>query len=180
MTACLSSVASVFFSRDKLRKVHLERFCYSRDLFILLFINWQLHGMFCKIKPDRPPFCSFNTIGVFWVSFFSPFVFFFSFFSFWIQRTAVLASRRSYLDRWTYSSRSSVPSYHLHLQSDPASLECHGTTDKERKDYHQSRSTWICAEVRNDLFLLFSTCEWGPPLCVACTSPWLNFFLVYK
>jgi hypothetical protein len=23
--------------------------------------------MFCMIKPDRPPYCSWNTIGVFWV-----------------------------------------------------------------------------------------------------------------
>ena len=65
------------------------------------------------------------------------------FFSSWIQRTAVLAPRRSYLDCWTYSSRSSIPSHHLHLQSDPASFERHGTTDQERKDYHQSRSIYL-------------------------------------
>ncbi|KAF9257679.1 NADPH oxidase isoform 2 [Marasmius fiardii PR-910] len=35
-------------------------------LFIVFFINWQLHGMYCMIKPDRPPYCSSNTIGVFW------------------------------------------------------------------------------------------------------------------
>ena len=142
MTTCLAAI--VFFSRDKIRKVHFERFWYAHHLFILLFINWQLHGMFCMIKPDRPPFCSYNSVGVFWVSFF-PLLSFSLLFSFWIQQTAVLASRRIYLDRWTYSSRSSVPSYHLHLQSDPASLECHGTTDQERKDYHQSWS--ICLPV---------------------------------
>ncbi|KAH9987187.1 NADPH oxidase [Russula vinacea] len=26
----------------------------------------MLHGMFCMIKPDRPPYCSWNSIGVFW------------------------------------------------------------------------------------------------------------------
>jgi hypothetical protein len=68
MTTCLAAI--VYFSRDKIRKIHFERFWYSHHFFILLFINWQLHGMFCMIKPDRPPFCSFNTVGVFWVSFF--------------------------------------------------------------------------------------------------------------
>jgi predicted ferric reductase len=56
----------VFFALEKRRRAHFERFWYSHHLFIVFFINWQLHGMFCMIKPDRPPYCSFNTIGVFW------------------------------------------------------------------------------------------------------------------
>jgi len=56
----------VWFAREKRRRANFERFWYSHHLFIVFFINWQLHGMFCMIKPDRPPFCSFNTIGVFW------------------------------------------------------------------------------------------------------------------
>jgi NADPH oxidase len=56
----------VWFSIEKRRRSHFERFWYSHHLFIVFFINWQLHGMFCMIKPDRPPFCSPNTIGVFW------------------------------------------------------------------------------------------------------------------
>ena len=68
MTICLGVI--VLFSRVKVRNEHFERFWYSHHLFIVLFINWQLHGMFCMIKPDRPPFCSPNTVGVFWVSFF--------------------------------------------------------------------------------------------------------------
>ena len=52
------------------RKANLERFWYLHHLFIVLFINWRVHGMFCTIKPDRPPFCSPNTVGVFGVSFF--------------------------------------------------------------------------------------------------------------
>ena len=58
----------VYFAMEKRRRAHFERFWYSHHLFIVFFINWQLHGMFCMIKPDRPPYCSFNTIGVFWVS----------------------------------------------------------------------------------------------------------------
>jgi len=58
----------VWYAREKTRRAHFERFWYSHHLFIVFFINWQLHGMFCMIQPDRPPFCSFNTIGVFWVS----------------------------------------------------------------------------------------------------------------
>ncbi|KAK7038179.1 FAD-binding FR-type domain-containing protein [Favolaschia claudopus] len=43
-----------------------EKFWYMHHLFIPFFILWQFHGMFCMIKPDRPPFCSYKTIGVFW------------------------------------------------------------------------------------------------------------------
>jgi len=59
----------VWYAIEKRRrqpKGGFERFWYTHHLFIVFFINWQLHGMFCMIKPDRPPYCSFNTIGVFW------------------------------------------------------------------------------------------------------------------
>ncbi|EIN14526.1 NADPH oxidase B [Punctularia strigosozonata HHB-11173 SS5] len=64
MTVALGIMA--WFARESSRRAHFERFWYSHHLFIVFFINWQLHGMFCMIKPDRPPYCSFNTIGVFW------------------------------------------------------------------------------------------------------------------
>lgn len=56
----------VWYAREQKRRANFERFWYTHHLFIVFFINWQLHGMFCMIQPDRPPFCSFNTIGVFW------------------------------------------------------------------------------------------------------------------
>jgi NADPH oxidase len=56
----------VTFAVEKNRRANFERFWYSHHLFIVFFICWQLHGMFCMIKPDRPPYCSYNTIGVFW------------------------------------------------------------------------------------------------------------------
>jgi len=56
----------VYYAIEKRRRTRFEAFWYTHHLFIVFFINWQLHGMFCMIKPDRPPFCSFNTIGVFW------------------------------------------------------------------------------------------------------------------
>ncbi|KAF8878074.1 NADPH oxidase [Infundibulicybe gibba] len=64
MTVCL--FVMVFFAMEKRRRAHFEWFWYTHHLFIIFFINWQLHGMFCMIQPDRPPFCSFNNIGVFW------------------------------------------------------------------------------------------------------------------
>jgi len=64
MTACLGIM--VFYAVEKRRRAHFERFWYSHHLFIIFFVCWQLHGMFCMIKPDRPPYCSFNNIGVFW------------------------------------------------------------------------------------------------------------------
>lgn len=64
MTACLFVI--VFFAGEKRRRANYEQFWYTHHLFIIFFICWQLHGMFCMIKPDRPPYCSSNTIGVFW------------------------------------------------------------------------------------------------------------------
>ncbi|TFK99255.1 NADPH oxidase isoform 2 [Pterulicium gracile] len=64
MTAALGTMA--WFAMEKRRRAHFERFWYTHHLFVVFFVNWQLHGMFCMIKPDRPPFCSSNTIGVFW------------------------------------------------------------------------------------------------------------------
>jgi len=64
MTTCF--FVMVFFATEKKRRAHFEWFWYSHHLFIVFFVNWQLHGMFCMIKPDRPPYCSYNTIGVFW------------------------------------------------------------------------------------------------------------------
>jgi len=64
MTAALFIM--VFFAIEKRRHAKFEWFWYSHHLFIIFFICWQLHGMFCMIRPDRPPYCSFNSIGVFW------------------------------------------------------------------------------------------------------------------
>ncbi|KAK4685370.1 hypothetical protein P7C73_g4778, partial [Tremellales sp. Uapishka_1] len=56
----------VYFALEKKRRAHFERFWYSHHLFLVFFGSWQAHGMFCMIQPDRPPFCSAGTIGVFW------------------------------------------------------------------------------------------------------------------
>ncbi|KAJ6537665.1 NADPH oxidase [Mycena capillaripes] len=59
----------VYYAIEKRRRTPnggFERFWYTHHLFIPFFILWQLHGMFCMIKPDRPPYCSYKTIGVFW------------------------------------------------------------------------------------------------------------------
>lgn len=64
MTICLAVM--VYFAMEKRKRANFENFWYTHHLFIIFFICWQLHGMFCMIKPDRPPYCSWNTIGVFW------------------------------------------------------------------------------------------------------------------
>ncbi|KAF8452547.1 NADPH oxidase B [Boletus edulis BED1] len=64
MTACLGII--VWFAMDKRRRANFERFWYSHHLFIIFFLAWQFHGMWCMIKPDRQPFCSYISIGVFW------------------------------------------------------------------------------------------------------------------
>jgi NADPH oxidase 2 len=65
MTAILFIMT--FYSKEKTRRTNFEKFWYTHHLFVVFFILWQLHGMFCMIKPDRPPYCSPNSIGVFWV-----------------------------------------------------------------------------------------------------------------
>jgi NADPH oxidase 2 len=65
----LALFVMVYYAVEKRRRAPnggFEKFWYSHHLFIVFFAGWQLHGMFCMIKPDRPPFCSFNSIGVFW------------------------------------------------------------------------------------------------------------------
>jgi len=60
----------VWFAMEKRRRRPnggFEWFYYVHYIgMIIFFVNWQLHGMFCMIKPDTPPYCSSNTIGVFW------------------------------------------------------------------------------------------------------------------
>ncbi|CAK5264030.1 unnamed protein product [Mycena citricolor] len=67
MWVCLGVM--VWYAMEKRRRQAnggFEKFWYTHHLFIPFFLLWQFHGMFCMIKPDRPPYCSFNTIGVFW------------------------------------------------------------------------------------------------------------------
>ncbi|GAA6004014.1 uncharacterized protein JCM10292_005838 [Rhodotorula paludigena] len=56
-----------WFATEKRRRKNFERFFYTHHLAIPFFLLWQLHGMFCMIRPDRPPFCSFWQIGLFWL-----------------------------------------------------------------------------------------------------------------
>jgi NADPH oxidase len=37
----------VWYAREEKRRKNFERFWYTHHLFIVFFINWQLHGMFC-------------------------------------------------------------------------------------------------------------------------------------
>ncbi|KAF8323105.1 NADPH oxidase [Clavulina sp. PMI_390] len=60
----------VWFAMEKRRRRPnggFEWFYYIHYIgMVTFFVNWQLHGMFCMIQPDTPPYCSYNTIGVFW------------------------------------------------------------------------------------------------------------------
>ncbi|GAA5884856.1 hypothetical protein JCM6882_007126 [Rhodosporidiobolus microsporus] len=64
MTICFAIM--VWFAVEKRKRKYFERFWFSHHLFVPFFVAWQLHGMFCLIKPDRPPFCDSRQIGVFW------------------------------------------------------------------------------------------------------------------
>ncbi|GAA6056169.1 hypothetical protein JCM3770_004241 [Rhodotorula araucariae] len=60
-------VVLAWFGAEKRRRKHFERFFYSHHLWIPFFFLWQLHGMFCMVKPDAAPFCAWSQIGVFWM-----------------------------------------------------------------------------------------------------------------
>lgn len=57
-------IAIVVTSVKKARRANHERFWYTHHLFIVFFIFWSVHGAFCMIKPDAPPFCAGT--GAFW------------------------------------------------------------------------------------------------------------------
>ena len=59
-----SLAAIVVTSTNKLRDANHDRFWSTHHLFIVFFVFWSVHGAFCMIKPDLPPFCS--NISVFW------------------------------------------------------------------------------------------------------------------
>ncbi|EEH49947.1 uncharacterized protein PADG_06026 [Paracoccidioides brasiliensis Pb18] len=61
----IALTAMVFTSTEKPRRANYERFWYTHHLFVVFFVFWAVHGAFCMIKPDFPPFC--NGIGVFWL-----------------------------------------------------------------------------------------------------------------
>ncbi|KIM24310.1 hypothetical protein M408DRAFT_11066 [Serendipita vermifera MAFF 305830] len=58
----------VWFAVEKKRRRPnggFEKFWYTHHLFIVFFICWQLHGMFCMIRPNNNS-CDYNVVGVFW------------------------------------------------------------------------------------------------------------------
>lgn len=58
----------VWFAVEKKRRMPnggFEKFWYTHHLFIVFFICWQLHGMFCMIRPNNGS-CDYNVVGVFW------------------------------------------------------------------------------------------------------------------
>lgn len=50
MTAAL--IIMIIFAAEKRRRAKFERFWYSHHLFILFFLMWQMHGMFCEFRPQ--------------------------------------------------------------------------------------------------------------------------------
>ncbi|KAI9801698.1 MAG: hypothetical protein M1833_002380 [Piccolia ochrophora] len=59
-----SLLAMAWTAMEKRRNANYERFWNTHHLFVLFFVFWAVHGAFCMIKPDLPPFCS--NISVFW------------------------------------------------------------------------------------------------------------------
>ena len=51
-------------SIQKFKGKNFERFWYTHHLFAVFFVFWSVHGAFCMIKTDGPPFCAGT--GVFW------------------------------------------------------------------------------------------------------------------
>lgn len=47
-------------SIEKPRRANFERFWYLHHLFIIFFVFWSIHGVFCMIPADFEPFCTGN------------------------------------------------------------------------------------------------------------------------
>lgn len=54
----------VWTAMEKPRRANYERFWNVHHLFIVFFVFWSVHGVFCMIKPDTQSFCTGG--GVFW------------------------------------------------------------------------------------------------------------------
>ncbi|KAG8812631.1 hypothetical protein FRC18_002869 [Serendipita sp. 400] len=66
MTASLAIM--VWFAIEKRRRAPnggFEKFWYWHHLFIVFFICWQLHGIWCLLPPDSGV-CDYNVVGVFY------------------------------------------------------------------------------------------------------------------
>ena len=57
----------LFTSLGKGRRANFERFWNVHHLFIVFFIFWSIHGIFCMIPPDTAPFKGIFQNGVFWL-----------------------------------------------------------------------------------------------------------------
>ncbi|KAL1952621.1 hypothetical protein VTO42DRAFT_4603 [Malbranchea cinnamomea] len=57
-------MAMTITALERSRRSNFERFWYTHHLFIVFFLFWAIHGAFCMIKPDFPPFC--DKVGTFW------------------------------------------------------------------------------------------------------------------
>lgn len=56
-------------SYEKPRRANYERFWYTHHMFIVFFLGWAIHGAFCMVQPDTPPYCvsiGTSAVGVFW------------------------------------------------------------------------------------------------------------------
>lgn len=65
----IALMGMVMTSVEKPRRENYERFWYTHHLFIIFFLFWSIHGIYCMIQPDIAPFCSSlgpSAIGVFW------------------------------------------------------------------------------------------------------------------
>ncbi|KXN72223.1 hypothetical protein CONCODRAFT_4967 [Conidiobolus coronatus NRRL 28638] len=49
---------------ERIKRKYFELFWYTHHLFAVYFGLFSIHGMFCLIKPDRPPYCGDG--GSFW------------------------------------------------------------------------------------------------------------------
>ena len=62
-------VAIVLTSIEGPRRKNYERFWYTHHLFVVFFLFWSVHGVFCMIQPDSAPFCTStgpSAVGTFW------------------------------------------------------------------------------------------------------------------
>ncbi|KAI9298789.1 hypothetical protein K502DRAFT_345677 [Neoconidiobolus thromboides FSU 785] len=53
----IALILIVVTALNKVRMKHFEVFWYTHHLFAVYFFGFSIHGVYCLVKPDGPPFC---------------------------------------------------------------------------------------------------------------------------
>ncbi len=123
-------VLMVVTATDGARRKNFERFWYTHHLFVVFFVFWSIHGAFCMIKPDAPPFC--NGTASFW--------------KFWIVGAVLYL-----LERVMREVRGRQPTFITKVVQHPSKV----VEIQIKKEGIKTRAGQVCVLRRDEQFSLF-------------------------